>query len=164
MNAAREKYLNDQVLTAPPQKLQLMLIDGAIRFGLQARSLWNEDRGAEACEALVRSQEIVVELMNVARQSGHELGRQMSMLYLFAFQRLVASSIERGGQPLADALRVLAAERETWRMVCEQFAAEPLPAPTSVPAAAPVAPAAPHWGGWSGAGADAAETGISFQA
>jgi flagellar protein FliS len=63
------------VLTAPPQKLQLMLIEGAIRFGLQARSLWNEDRGAEACEALVRSQEIVVELMNVARQSGHELGR-----------------------------------------------------------------------------------------
>ena len=167
MNAARQQYLSDQVLTAPPQKLQLMLIDGAIRFGLQARALWDEGRSADACEALIRSQEIVVELLTTARQNGHELGRRASLEYLFVFQRLVASSLSRGGQPLADALRILAEQRETWRMVCEQFGAEPAavafaaqPAP-----AVPLAPPAPHWGGSFGSTAETApETGISFQA
>jgi flagellar protein FliS len=163
MNAARQQYLSDQVLTAPPQKLQLMLIDGAIRFGLQARALWDEGRSADACEALIRSQEIVVELLTTARQSGHELGRRASLEYLFVFQRLVASSLSRGGQPLADALRILAEQRETWRMVCEQFGAEPAAAAfTAQPAPTPPAP---HWGGSFGSAAETApETGISFQA
>lgn len=163
MNAARQQYLSDQVLTAPPQKLQLMLIDGAIRFGLQARALWDEGRSADACEALIRSQEIVVELLTTARQNGHELGRRASLEYLFVFQRLVASSLSRGGQPLADALRVLAEERETWRMVCEQFGAEPAAAAQPAPAP-PVAPPAPHWGAFGSAAESSAETGISFQA
>jgi flagellar protein FliS len=173
MNAARQQYLNDQVLTAPPQKLQLMLIDGAIRFGLQARALWDEGRSADACEALIRSQEIVVELLTAARQSGGELGRRASLEYLFVFQRLVASSLRMGGQPLADALRVLAEERETWRMVCEKLGAEApgseasaLLAGSASPTRAVIAtPPAPHWGGWSGSPcSEPAETGISFQA
>lgn len=162
MNAAREKYLNDQVLTAPPQKLQLLLIEGGIRFGLQARALWAEGRDSDAVAALIRSQEIVAELLATSRQSNLELGRRASLEYLFVFQRLVASGAHRGGQPLADALRILAEERETWRMVCEQLGAgSHAAAPPPPPAAAP----APHWTGWS-ADATAAEpeSGISFQA
>jgi flagellar protein FliS len=157
MNAAREKYLQDQVLTATPQKLQLLLIEGAIRFGLQARTLWNENRSAEACEALIRCQEIVAELLANSRQSDSEIGRRAALEYLFVFQRLVASSLSMGGQPLADALRVLAEERETWRMVCEQLGAEHNPA-------GPSAPPAPHWKSRGAATPGGAETGISFQA
>lgn len=165
MNAAREKYLNDQVLTAPPQKLQLMLIEGGIRFGLQARALWAEGRDAEAFDALIRSQEIVAELLATSQQSGAELGRRSALEYLFVFQRLVASGERRGGQPLADALRILAEERETWRMVCEQLGSESV-RPAALPAAAPPAPpAAPHWSGWTAnTASESAEAGISFQA
>ncbi len=34
--AAREEYFATEVLTAAPQKLQLMLIEGAIRYALRA--------------------------------------------------------------------------------------------------------------------------------
>ena len=42
--AARDEYLSTEVLTASPQKLQLMLIDAAIRAASQAQSLWTGER------------------------------------------------------------------------------------------------------------------------
>ena len=41
---ARENYLQTQVLTATAQKLQLMLIEGAMRFANQGDSLLAEWR------------------------------------------------------------------------------------------------------------------------
>lgn len=36
-STVQDAYLRDAVLTAPPEQLQLMLYDGAIRFATQAR-------------------------------------------------------------------------------------------------------------------------------
>jgi len=40
--SAHESYLVTEVMTATPQKLQLMLIDAAIRSAEKARRLWHE--------------------------------------------------------------------------------------------------------------------------
>jgi flagellar protein FliS len=167
MNHAREQYLADQVLTAPPQKLQLMLIEGAIRFVLQGRALWAQKRDQEAGEALLRGQEVLVELLSAARQSGSSLGQRAALVYLFVFQRLVAGTLERDEKLLDDALRVLEEERETWRLVCQQMGSE-LPSAGSRDAAVPVpAPASaippPNWDSrpaWT----SPVETGVSFEA
>ena len=51
---ARDTYLETQVKTATPQKLQLMLVEGAIRFAHQAIHHWEQQDEPAACESLIR--------------------------------------------------------------------------------------------------------------
>ena len=59
--AARDEYLATEVMTAAPQKLQLLLVEAAIRFARQAESHWrvheNEAafRASDAAKILSRS-------------------------------------------------------------------------------------------------------------
>ena len=51
---AREEYLATEVLTAAPQKLQLMLIEAAIRFGRRAELHWQSRENEAAFNTVVR--------------------------------------------------------------------------------------------------------------
>jgi flagellar protein FliS len=117
---ALRNYLATEVLTAAPQKLQLMLIEGALRFGQQARSLWRDGRNDEAGEAIIRCQQIVAQLLaGLKREDQAELSRQISGIYVFVLNSLIAAHLNRDEQKLADALSVLAEEQATWRAVCQ---------------------------------------------
>ena len=41
--SAQSNYLETEVMTAPPQKLQLMLVEAAIRSAERARAMWREE-------------------------------------------------------------------------------------------------------------------------
>ncbi|MBX3415418.1 MAG: flagellar export chaperone FliS [Pirellulales bacterium] len=121
-HATRDNYLVTEVMTATPQKLQLMLIEAALRFGHQAQVLWQEGRDDDACEAIIRCQQIVSELLcGLNPEHNPDLVRRVAGVYLFVFRGLTAAQLERDTQRLADALSVLEVERETWRQVCEQL-------------------------------------------
>ena len=114
--------LATEVLTAAPQKLQLMLIEGAIRFGQQARALWREGRNEEAGEAIIRCQQIVAQLLaGLKREDQPELSRRIAAVYVFVHNSLVAAHLNRDEQKLDDALSVLAEEQATWRAVCQKL-------------------------------------------
>jgi flagellar protein FliS len=134
MNAtAQDQYLTNEVLTAAPQKLQLMLIDAAHRFAGRAQAFWDAGRDEDAGEALVRSQEIVTELLgglSVHREQA--LVRRVAALYTFVFNCLVDAHLHKDRQRLADALRVLAEERITWQQVCDQLGTTSSPAPIDI--------------------------------
>jgi len=133
--SAKTSYFETEVLTAPPQKLQLMLLDGAIRFIGRGRQLWEAGKNEEGAESLIRAQQIVSQL--IAALDGRidpELTRKLASVYLFVFRALVEANLDRDQKKVDDALRVLETERETWRRLCEKLAAgdsrskEPLPA------------------------------------
>ena len=44
-------YLESQIMTATPQKLRLLLIEGAIRFARQTLELWEKEQNDQALEA-----------------------------------------------------------------------------------------------------------------
>jgi len=134
---ARESYLTTEVMTATPQRLQLMLIDAAIRFTERARHQWKADENEEACESLIRAQEIVSHILGgLASSPDRPLARKVASVYLFVFRTLMEANVHRDEKKLDDALQVLETERETWRQVCERLggdasgeppAREPLP-------------------------------------
>lgn len=114
-------YLETEVMTAPPQKLQLMLIEGAIRCGRQTQAHWKAGRDDQACETLIRAQQIVTELINGLNREAHpELVKKVASVYLFIYRGLVEAGLEHDEEKLDDAIRVLEEERETWRSVCEK--------------------------------------------
>ena len=123
--SARDAYLETQVLTATPQKLRLMLIEGAIRFVHQTEQLWDRERYDDALEALIRAREIVGELMASLDPEKSPLAKQILPLYAFITRRLSEAGIQRSREKLRDALRVLGEERETWSQVCAKFVDAP---------------------------------------
>lgn len=122
--SARDVYLETQVLTASPFKLRLMLIEGAIRFVNQTLHFWDEERHEEAVESLIRAREILGELMSSLSPEKTPLAKQILPLYGYVFRTLTEAQLQRDRQKMNDALRILGEERETWQLVCEQFASE----------------------------------------
>ena len=121
MNTTGNDYLEMEVLTAIPQKLQLMLIEGVLRFGNQARQHWKAGDIPAASEALIRTQEIMAEIIgNLNPQSDPDLVRRMAYVYLFVNSRLIEANFERSEAKLDEALRIMTIERETWRLACQQ--------------------------------------------
>lgn len=116
-------YLESKILTAPPQRLQLMLIEGAIRFGRQAEELLRRGDPTAAAAPLLRVLDIVGELLAGAREQESDLNRRVADLYLFLFRRVSEAKIHGDPAALAEALRLLEFERATWQMVCNKLAA-----------------------------------------
>ena len=63
-HSATEDYLATEVMTAAPQKLQLMLIEAAIRSAERARQNWRDGNNEAAMEALCHAQKVVSELLS----------------------------------------------------------------------------------------------------
>ena len=121
-HSTTRRYLENDVRTASPQKLRLMLIEGAIRNIERTKQAWqNEDADGKALEYLIKAQNIVSELIaTLDRDTDPKLASQVASIYLFIYRRLLDAGIELNPDKLDDAARVLEEERETWRLACEQ--------------------------------------------
>lgn len=125
-NPPRDTYFETQILTATPQKLQLMLLEGALRFARQAAEHWRGGRIYEGGEALIGCQNIVAELMRVLKpEVAPALVEKVSNVYRFVFRTLVEAGMKRDAGKLADAVRLLEIERDTWRQLCERLGTRP---------------------------------------
>jgi flagellar protein FliS len=120
-SSATDRYLQTEVLTASPQKLQLMLLDAAIRSAERAGRHLDAGKVDEAHDALVHAQQVVTGLLGGLNRDAHRsLAGKMAAVYVFVFRSLVDADIGRDRKRLDDALRILRIERETWRRVCQQ--------------------------------------------
>ena len=118
--AAQETYLTAEVMTATPQKLQLMLTETAMRLIERTRQSWRAGEDAQACESVIRAQEIIVQMLSSLNpEVDRALVKKVADVYLFVHRALMEAATFRDEKKLDDAQRVLAIERETWRRVCE---------------------------------------------
>ncbi len=128
---SRDIYFETQIQTATPQRLRLMLIDGALRFGRLTLELWQENQSERALESLIRCRDIVSELLSGVHSDESPLARQVTALYGYLFSALTEAQQTQDATLLAAVVRVLDEERETWRQLCEQLSERPVPAPTA---------------------------------
>ncbi|HTU25326.1 MAG TPA: flagellar export chaperone FliS [Pirellulales bacterium] len=118
-------YLETEVMTATPQRLQLMLLEAAIRFSSQARAALEQQDAQAAFLPILRAQRVMSELLiGLKPEPQEELVRRVAGVYLFVYRSLIAANLEHSIARLDDALRVLNFERDTWREVCQQLATE----------------------------------------
>lgn len=122
--ATANPYLRNQVLSASPEQLRLMLFDGAIRF------LRNGRKGIEAKNLDVsyanisKAQKIVLELSNSLRPDVlPEVCEKLSALYTYIYRLLIDASTKRDIEPLDEAIKLLKYERETWALLIEKSGA-----------------------------------------
>ncbi|MFG0284064.1 MAG: flagellar export chaperone FliS [Phycisphaerales bacterium JB039] len=118
-------YLRTKVLTASPEELRLMLLDGAIRFahmgreGLAKRDFEQSYNGISQCRA------IVMELMtSIRREHNPELAERVHSVYVFLFNELVNVSMEKDVARMDKVIELLEFERETWALLMEKLRRE----------------------------------------
>lgn len=125
------EYLETQVMTAPPVKLHLMVVDGALRFARAARQALERGDFSEAHLALNRSRDCVTDLIvGLHDQHDPNLISQLKALFLFAYRRMVDADFRHDPREVGDAIRVLELHRQNWLELMQQL-------PTSGPAPTP---------------------------
>lgn len=125
-NATPNPYLRNQVMSAKPEQLRLMLFDGAIRFLNQGRKgLVNKDYDVSYTN-ISKAQKIVLELSNsLNREVMPDVTEKLSALYTFIYRLLIEATTQRDTDKLDEALKLLQYERETWALLIEKATAEP---------------------------------------
>ncbi len=118
-------YLRSKVMSAPPEELRLMLLDGALRFAHQARAGLENRNYEQSCSGFSQCRAIIVELMTSMNEAAApELTGKVKSLYAFFFSELVAASHERDVAKLDRVIELLEYERETWAMLIDKLAEE----------------------------------------
>ncbi|MEM1356184.1 MAG: flagellar export chaperone FliS [Planctomycetota bacterium] len=117
-------YLRNQVLSASPEQLRLMLYDGALRFMRAGKLGLAEQNFDTSYTNLSKAQKIIIELSNSLKpQIMPDLCEKLSALYTYIYRLLIDANMQRTTQPVDEAITLLEFERETWVMMMEKNAA-----------------------------------------
>jgi len=117
-----QNYLRTRVLTATPEQLQMMLYDGALRFGEQARLALEKKNFEDSYNNISRVQKILTELWCTLKHDVlPDLCGKLAALYTYAYKKLIEANIEHKLEPLNEAMDVLRFQRDTWAMLLDQL-------------------------------------------
>jgi len=122
MENASNEYLRNAVLTAPPERLHLMLYDGAMRFARQGIEGIKAKDWEKAFNGFSRAQKIVLEMLNALDYDvDRALCTRMASLYNFIYRKLVDACANRDVSAGEEALKILDFQRETWAMLIDKL-------------------------------------------
>ncbi len=117
---SRNQYLESKVLTASQPQLHMMLLEGALRFGRNAKEMWTDGADFhEVDQELERTADLIDELTHGAASADTEISQQLEEQYAFMYRELAACRINQDPQRLDTCLQLLTFQRETWRLACE---------------------------------------------
>lgn len=118
-------YLRTKVLTASPEELRLMLLDGAIKFASQGREGMATRNYEASFNGISQCRNIVLELLTTIKpEYDPELCDRVKSLYTFLYTQLVEASMEKNLSKLDGVIKLLQYERETWVLLMAKIAEE----------------------------------------
>lgn len=130
MSNNQNSYFETEVLTAAPQKLRLMLIEGAMRYVAHTQEHWRQKQYEQGGETIDRARAIVNELIvGIDRNQMPEITGRLVDLYAYVFNTLIAAGFDHDITKLDDVLHILSIERETWQLLCQSLARQQPPPP-----------------------------------
>lgn len=120
---AAQNYFRTRVMTATPEQLQMMLFDGVIRYGEQARAALQSKNWETSFNLITRMQKIIIELNSSLKHNVlPELCGKLASLYNYAYRMLVEANTRHQIESLDEALKIMRFQRETWAMLLDQLA------------------------------------------
>lgn len=110
-----QNYFANQVRTASPEKIMIMLYDGAIRFLRQARQAMEEGDRVGRLKKISRVVAILTELSNTLDfEKGGEIAENLDGLYWYMIRELTSVNIRETVEPMDSAENILLELREAW--------------------------------------------------
>ena len=119
-SAAPAAYKESSIVTAPPERLVVMLYDGAHRFLFQAAHAMREGDIASMNSRMQRAEAIVSELNATLDMSAGDIAERLRAIYLFSNRHLGEARIERSPEKIETVSRLLGELRESWAQIAGQ--------------------------------------------
>jgi len=110
---AYQQYKYNSIMSASPERLLLMLLDGAIKFVNLAKRDLEEGNIEGVNHNLGRTQDIIVEL-GQSLDMDQEISLELAKLYEFLYNQIIEANIKKDIvllEPVEDMLKEL---RSTW--------------------------------------------------
>ncbi len=121
-NRGFQTYQNVSVLTAPPERLLLMLYEGLIKNIKNARGAILDGDADARRNCLRKGRDIVTELMSALNfDIGGEIAVNLHRLYRFVNGRLIQADISSTVEPLDEAIRVVDILNDAWTRAVDIF-------------------------------------------
>jgi flagellar protein FliS len=118
-------YFRNQVLTASPEQLRMLLLEGCLRFMRDGREGLVAKDYERMYEGFSQARDIVLELVNGMRpEVAPDLCEKVRAVLLFVYRRLVEGGFEKNVDAVDECIRLMEYERDTWRLLMEQLASE----------------------------------------
>lgn len=114
-NAARsaEVYRQQQVMTATPEALTLMLYNGAIKFINESIEETKKKEYEKANTSCIKAQNIISEFRLTLKME-YEISKNLLALYNYAYDRLVEGNMNEDISKLEEAKDILSELRDAW--------------------------------------------------
>jgi flagellar protein FliS len=114
LHNAAQTYQTNQVTTATPSELTLMLYNGAIKFIKQAKLSLSEQNYAKTHESCIRVQHILYELMNSLNKE-YPISRDFDRMYDYMLRRTVEANMRKDIAILDEVEDLFVQFRDTWK-------------------------------------------------
>mgnify|MGYP001224796538 CR=1 FL=1 len=121
---AHRQYSEVQIKTANKGKLIVLLYQGAVRFMRRSLMQLDEKDMEGKGNSLIRSQDIILELMYALDQQllddGNELAQNLQRLYLYCYRRLVHANTHLDRAAIEEVIELFNNLLEAWEKVSAQ--------------------------------------------
>ncbi len=109
------QYKNNEILTATPEKLMIMLYDAAIQFLIKAGKAIEANNPEEICNNVIGCQKILREFMKtIDLENGIEVGRHLFRFYDKLVRKLYQVNRRRDTEALEYVINELKVLRKTF--------------------------------------------------
>jgi flagellar protein FliS len=115
--SAQRAYTESAVMTAPPERLVVMLYDGAIRFLSQGAAALSQNDIPRARERVRRAEAIIDELNWSLDMNQGEVSERLRGIYLFCKRHLIEATLQKDPQRIETVQRLLGELRESWEQI-----------------------------------------------
>ncbi|MBM3381477.1 MAG: flagellar export chaperone FliS [Betaproteobacteria bacterium] len=127
-------YQKTQVTTAKPEKILLMLYEGAIKFTKLAILRMREKNLSEKGKYISKTLAIVSELMNTLdHEKGGQIAADLENLYMFMMDKLIEANMNNRVEELEVVERLLTTLYTAWQDVVNNPRPDGVPSPTLQP-------------------------------
>lgn len=133
-NNPYKAYQRTQVTTAKPEKILLMLYEGAIKFCKLSIIKLREKNIAEKGKYISKTLAIISELMNTLdHEVGGQLAADLENLYMFMMDKLIEGNMNNSIEDLEAVERLLTTLFEGWKDVVNNPRPDGIPSPQLQP-------------------------------
>ena len=113
INNAAEAYKRQQVMTATPEALTLMLYNGSLRFmkeGLEAM----EAKKWEQCNTSLQKAQRIIQEFQATLKMEYDISKQLMPLYDYVYNSLVEANMRSKPEKVTECMDIIRELRDAW--------------------------------------------------
>ncbi len=123
VNAAAEAYKRQQIMTATPEALTLMLYNGALRFMNEGIEAMQNKHYEQANISLQKAQNIITEFRLTLKME-YDISKQLLPLYNYVYDCLVEGNIKSSISKVEEARGIITELRDAWAQAMKKASME----------------------------------------